>query len=402
MPLCAKAVEAANPSDKPRTMFDGDGLYLLITPNGGKYWRFKYRFGGKEKQLAFGTFPEVSLAAARKKRVVARELVAAKIDPGEEKKKNIEIQKAEVVKAALTFEKIAREFIQNKSSSWADTHTYDVTRKLEVNAFPVIGERPIADIKPPELLKCLRQIEARDRYETTHRVKIIMGQVFRYAASCGHRTDDPTSVLKGALVPVVSKEFPAIVKPKELAGLLRAIDGYTGSIVVTLATIFGSLVVLRPGEMRYGTWDEIDFEAKQWDIPGPRMKMKEPHIVPLSRQALAILYKLKPITGGGTYIFPGARSMKRPLSENGVKGALDSLGYKGLHCAHGWRATFRTIGDEVLKMRVDLLEHQLAHAVTDPLGHAYNRTTFLDERREMMQRWADYLDGLKAGEKVIR
>jgi integrase len=357
-----------------------------------------YRFEGKQQTLAFGAYPAVSLADARGKREEAKKLLANGVDPGALKKELAAVRKAEEIKAALTFETVAREWLEKQSSTWANSHLYDTTRKLEKNVFPKIGNRPISEIGLTEALDCLRKVEARGIGETAKRCKIIMGQVFRYAAACGWRTDDPTALLKGALAPVKSTEFPAITDPKELAGLLRVIEVYSGSPIVRAALCFGALVVLRPVELRYGTWDEIDFEAKQWNIPGPRMKLKKDHIVPLSRQAVDILRELQPITGASRYIFPNGRSLSKPLSENGVTAALAYLGYKGRHCGHGWRATFRTIGDEILRVRVDLLEHQLAHAVKDPNGTSYNRTKFLDDRREMMQTWADYLDELKQGE----
>jgi integrase len=393
-PLAEVKVRNAKPQEKDVKLFDGGGLFLLVTTTGSKLWHFKYRFDGKEKKLTFGAYPSTTLARAREKRDLAKGLIKDGIDPGALKKELAATRKAEELKASLTFETVAREWLLNQSATWAESHLHDNTCKLEKNVFPEIGSRSISEIGLTESLACLRKIEARGVGETAHRCKIILGQIFRYAASCGWRTDDPTALLKGALVPVKSKEYPAIIIPKEVGGMLRAIDCYSGP-VVRYAIIFGSLVFLRSSEMRHGTWDEIDFETKQWNIPGSRMKLKQDHIVPLSRQALAILEELKPLTGSSRYIFPNGRTNSKPLSENGVNAGLASLGYKGRHCGHGWRATFRTIADEVLGMRLDLIEHQLAHAVKDPTGRSYNRTTFLDARREMMQTWADYLDKLR-------
>lgn len=412
-PLTDTQVKNAKPKAADYRLTDGGGLYLLITKNGGKLWRLDYAFEGKRKTLSFGSYPAVPLRGytdeetgveikgARDKREDAKKLLANGVDPGELKKENAEKRKAEEVRLSLTFEAVAREWLSKQAPVWADSHCKDVLYKLGKHVFPEIGSTPIDEIGVNETLAVLRKIEARKINETAKRCKIMMGQIFRYAYACGWRTDDPTALLKGVLAPVKSKEFPAITDPKELVGLLRAIDSYSGSPVVKAALLLGSLVVLRPGELRRAEWSEIDFEAAQWNIPGERMKLKKDHIVPLSRQAVALLEELRPITGAGRYIFPNGRSTSKPLSENGVTAALAYLGYKDRHCGHGWRATWRTIGDEVLGMRVDLLEHQLAHAVKDPNGRSYNRTTFLEERRRMVQRWADYLDGLRQGAKVI-
>lgn len=387
----------ARPKDKPYKMTDGAGLFLLVTPAGGKWWRFKYRFGGKEKLLSFGTYPEVSLADAREKRAEARKMVAAGIDPSEARK----AKKAEDAdNAANTFEAVAREWYGKNEPVWSPTHSVMVISRLEKDVFPVIGNRPISEIKAPEILKMLQNIEARGVIETAYRIKIVCGQVFRYATATGRADGDPTTALKGALSKRKVKHHASITDPKETALLLRAIDAYQGGFVVKQALRFAPLVFVRPGELRKAEWAEIDLESGEWNIPAEKMKMKQPHLVPLSRQAIEILRELQPVTGNGKYLFPGRAS--KPLSENGINAALRYLGYeKDTMTGHGFRAMARTILDEVLHVRVDFIEHQLAHAVKDPNGRAYNRTAHLAERHKMMQLWADYLDGLKNGAKVL-
>ena len=396
----------AKPGEKQVKLFDGDGLFLLVTPAGGKWWRFKYRFEGKEKLLALGTYPEVSLADARQRRDDARKLVANGVDPGEVKK----AQKAARLQVGEnSFEVVAREWHSKFAPTWADSHAYWVLRRLEQYVFPDIGARPIADLKAPDVLKMLRRIEG-VALETAHRVKFVCGQIFRYAVGTGRAERDPTADLKGLLPPRSQKHHAAITDPKEVAGLLRAIDGFKGTFTVMCALRLAPLVFLRPGELRQAEWSEFDLEAAEWNIPIERMKLKkrikeerngEKHLVPLSTQAVAILKELQALTGQSRYVFPSARSFARPMSNMAINAALDRMGFKGEMTAHGFRALARTILDETLQVRIDLVEHQLGHAVKDPLGRAYNRTTHLVERRKMMQTWADYLDGLKAGAKVI-
>jgi integrase len=273
---------------------------------------------------------------------------------------------------------------------------------LERDVFPWIGSRPIREITASELLSVLRRTESRGALESARRIKIIMGQVLRYAVSTGRADRDATSDLKGALPMAKEKHFAAITEPNKFADLLRAIDGYEGGFVVKCALQIQALTFVRPGELRHAEWSEIDLGAAQWNIPKEKMKLKEPHIVPLAVQAVDILKELQPLTGKGRYVFPNGRTLERPLSENGVLAALRTLGYtKEQMTGHGFRAAARTMLDEVLQQRVDLIEHQLAHAVRDPNGRAYNRTSHLEARREMMQLWADYLDSLKSGAKVL-
>lgn len=397
--LSASALRNAKPGEKVKHLFDGKGLYLLVTPGGGKWWRFKYRFDGKTKTLSLGTYPEVSLQSARKKRDEAREQIAAGIDPGALRKAK---KQAGGEKDENTFEVIAREWHDKFISSWTPGHAVTIMTRMERDLFPWLGVRPIGEIKAPELLAALHRVESRGALETAHRIRTIAGQVFRYAIATGRAERDPSADLRGALPPATENHHAAITDPKEVAHLLRAIDSYQGGFVVKCALRLAPLVFLRPGELRQAEWLEIDFEAGQWEIPAERMKMKQAHIVPLSEQALNILREIKPLTGNSRYVFPCGRSFHRCMSNNAINAALRRLGYnKDTMTGHGFRAMARTILDEVLQVRVDFIEHQLAHAVKDPNGRAYNRTAHLAERQRMMQTWADYLDGLKSGAKVL-
>jgi integrase len=411
MALTDVKVRNAKPGDKQVKLSDSGGLYLLVsppgkkTPNGGKCWRFKYRFGGKEKLLALGTYPEISLADARQRRDEARRQVAVGVDPGEVRK----AQKAARAECnANSFEVIGREWFNKFSPNWADSHAEKIKARLENDIYPWLGKRPITEIKAPELLAVLRRIEARGALDTAHRAKCNCGQIFRYAIATGRAERDPSADLKGALPPAKGSHFPAITDPKEVAGLLRAIDGYEGTFPVRCALQLAPMLLVRPGELRKMEWTELDLElfdgsTPEWNIPGSRMKMKIPHTVPLPQQAVEILKALRPLTGNSRYVFPSVRSHARPMSENTVNAALRRLGYDSeTMCGHGFRAMARTILDEVLQIRPDFIEHQLAHSVKDPLGRAYNRTTHLTERKKMMQTWADYLDKLKSGAKIIQ
>ncbi len=397
IPLSDMKVQKAKSKDKTVTLFDGGGLFLMVTPSGGKLWRFKYRFEGKEKKIAFGAYPEISLLDARQRRDEARRQLANGIDPGAVRK----AQKQANVQETETFEVIAREWHGRFISTWTEGHAETIMSRLERDLFPWIGKRPIAEIKAPELLTVLRRVESRGALESAHRIRTICGQVFRYAVATGRAERDPSADLKGALPQPQEKHRAAITEPKEVAALLRAIESYEGSFIVKCALKFAPLVFVRPGELRHAEWEEINLENAEWNIPGSKMKMREPHLVPLSRQAIEILTELKKLTGAGRYVFPG-RTSQRPMSDNAILATLRRMGYdKDEMSGHGFRAMARTILDEVLQVRPDFIEHQLAHAVRDPNGRAYNRTAHLDERRKMMQQWADYLDGLKIGAKVL-
>lgn len=398
MPLSEAKVRTTKPQEKEYKIFDGDGLYLLVTPKGGKLWRFKYRYDKHEKKLTLGTYPEISLAEARERRDKARKQLAQGIDPGAHRKAQKQAETAETE----TFEVIAREWFDKFKPSWSEGHATNILRRFDVDIYPWIGNRPIADIKAPELLSVLRRVESRGALESAHRIRTITGQVFRYAVSTGRAERDPAADLRGALPPVKVSHHAAITDPKEVASLLRAIDGYQGHFVVKCALKLLPMLFVRPGELRNAEWAEINLDDATWNIPEGKMKMKLPHIVPLSNQAVAILNELKELTGASKYLFPSVRSFSRTMSENTINAALRYMGYdKDTMTGHGFRAMARTILDEVLQVRPDFIEHQLAHAVRDPNGRAYNRTAHLTERRMMMQKWADYLDGLKQGAKVI-
>ncbi|MDX9822980.1 MAG: integrase arm-type DNA-binding domain-containing protein [Syntrophales bacterium] len=398
MPLSDMRVRTAKPREKAYKLSDGDGLYLLVTEKGQKWWRFRYRFDGREKLLSMGTYPEISLADARARRDEARRQVAHHIDPGALRKAQKQAETAETE----TFEVIAREWHEKFKVNWTDGHATTIMSRLERDLFPWIGKRPIMEIKAPELLTVLRRVESRGALESAHRIRTIAGQVFRYAVATGRAERDPSADLKGALPQPKETHRAAIVDPKEVAPLLRAMDGYQGHFVVMCALRLAPLFFVRPGELRHAEWTEIDFEQALWSIPAHKMKTKQAHIVPLCRQAVEILTELKEYTGNSRYVFPSGRSFVRPMSNNAILAALRRMGYdKDTMTGHGFRAMARTILDEVLNIRPDFIEHQLAHAVRDPNGRAYNRTAHLEERRKMMQTWADYLDGLKAGAVVL-
>jgi integrase len=377
---------------------DGHGLYLLVKA-AGKYWRLDYRFGGKRKTLALGVYPEVSLAKARKRREDARELLADGVDPGKAK---VDARQASAVAAANTFEFVARDWLAKTAANRAAVTQEKVTTWLEKNVFPSLGNKPMAAIGPRDVLATVQIMEARGAIESAHRLKQLCGQVFRYAVATGSAERDVTADLRGALAAIPKNNYAAITEPKQVGDLLRSILGYSGHVYAVAALKLSPLVFLRPGELRSAAWEEIDLEAAEWRIPGSKMKMKQDHIVPLSSQAIEILRGIQPITGHGKYVFPSIRTGERCMSESTINAALRSMGYsKEVMTAHGFRAMARTIMDEVLGERVDLIEHQLAHAVKDPNGRAYNRTAHLPARREMMQRWADYLDKLCKGADVV-
>ncbi|WBS02370.1 integrase arm-type DNA-binding domain-containing protein [Pseudoduganella sp. SL102] len=377
---------------------DGGGMYLFVK-GGGKYWRMDYRFLDKRKTLALGVYPDVSLAKARKRRDEARELLADGIDPGQHKRdKKLE----QVIAATNTFETVARQWLAKTAANRAAITQEKVTAWLEHNVFPFIGSKPISTIGPRDVLAAVRLIEERGAFDSAHRVKQICGQVFRFAVAEGVAERDVTADLRGALAAVPKGHYAAITEPRELGELMRSIHGYAGHPYTVAALKLSPLLFVRPGELRAAEWAEIDLDAAEWRIPGAKMKMRIDHIVPLATQAVELLRAVHKLSGHGRYVFPSIRTGERCMSENTINAALRGLGYsKEVMTAHGFRATARTILDEVLSERVDLIEHQLAHAVRDPNGRAYNRTSHLPARREMMQRWADYLDVLRQGGDVV-
>lgn len=397
MALSDLAIKTAKPGAKPIRLSDSGGLYLEVAPSGGKLWRLKYRFGGKEKRLALGKYPEVSLKDARERRDEARKLLANEVDPGENRKAQ---KAAKAERAANSFEAVAREWIAKNTPTWAATHTSKIVRRLEMYVFPWLGGRPIAEITAPELLAMARRIEGKGAIETAHRAMQNCGQAFRYAVATGRAERDPTGDLRGALQPVQSTHMAAVTEPRKVAELLRIFDTYQGTLTVRCALQLAPLVFVRPGELRQAEWKDIDLDAAEWRYIAS--KKGNAHIVPLALQAVTILREVQALTGDGRYVFPSARTSERPMSDNAVLSAMRRLGIaKDEMSGHGFRAMARTILDEVLGFRPDLIEHQLAHAVRDPNGRAYNRTAHLPERRKMMQAWADYLDKLKAGAEII-
>ena len=388
---------------------DGFGLYLLVTPTGGKLWRFDYRFGDKRKALSFGAYPALTLADARQRREDAKKLLANGIDPGEIKK----AQKASVyAESNNSFEVIAKAWHTINSATWSESHTKTTLERLEKNIFPWIGSKPVTEIKLTDIKSVLHRIEERAP-ESARRIYVSLNMIFRYCVATERLGRNPLEGLKPRDILTtnpVQHHLPAITDPKELAHLLRAIDQFKGAYVTKCAMQLASMWFCRPGDLRKAEWAEIDFGQAELNIPVERMKLTakekakrkgESHCIPLSKQAIEILQQLQQLTGHSKYVFPGYRTPLKPMSEGAITAALIRMGYKGEMSWHGFRAVARTILDEVLGFRPDFIEHQLAHAVRDTLGRAYNRTSHLAERKKMMQVWADYLEGLKIGAKVI-
>jgi integrase len=392
MPLTVAAIQAAKPRQKPYKLFDQGGLFLLVHPNGGRYWRLKYRMHGREKLLALGTFPDVSLAKARARRDDARKLIADNTDPAV-------VKQTEKTSSADTFKAVALEWLAKQNLAAATIEKAKWT--FEQLLFPELGERPIRHISAPELLAALRKLEARGKIETAHRKKQRASQVFRYAIATGRADHDPAGDLRGALTPLEVEHRAAITDPKRVGELLRAIDEYAGQPSTHYALKLAPYVFLRPGELRAAEWAEFDFEKAEWRIPEHRMKMRETHIVPLSKQAIAVLQDVQPLTGSGRYVFPSLRTVTRPISEGTLNAALRRLGFsKEEMTGHGFRTMASTLLNEQ-GWHPDLIELQLAHAERNKVRAAYNRAQRLDERRKMMQAWADYLDGLRSGGNVV-
>jgi integrase len=404
--LTDTAIKQAKPSPKTQKLFDFHGLYVEVKPNGSKLWRLKYRHQGKESRIGLGRYPLVGLAEARKRRDEARQLLAQGKNPSAEKK----AQKAVPdTSGAMTFEAVAREWYEVRKCGWAPGYSSKIIQRLERDIFPWIGEQPVGALKPPQLLEVLRRIEARGVVETAHRALENCNQVFRYAISTGRAETSPARDLKDALKKPVTTHFPAVTDPKRLGQLLRAMRAYEGTLVVRAAMKLAPMMLLRPGELRHARWEEFDLDAGVWTVPAARMKRElqgklhgEPHLVPLATQAVEILCALADGLGVKLaetkgFVFRGERHHDRPMSENTINAALRAMGFAATEVtAHGFRATARTMLVEQLGVEAEVVEAQLAHAVKDSLGRAYNRTTFLSQRTEMMQKWADYLDQLSA------
>lgn len=397
MALTDTGIRKAKPSDKPQKLADGGGLYLLLNANGAKWWRFKYRFEGREKLLSLGTYPETSLAGARAKRDAARKQLQAGINPSAHRRAE---KTAGVERAANSFAVIAEEWLAKQSGKMAAA-TFEKARwTFDTLVNPWIGSRPVAEIDAPEMLKLLQRIEERGAHETAHRTKQRCGQIFRYAIATGRAKHDPTADLKGALTPATVKHRAAITDPTKVGELLRAIDGYTGGLIVRSALRLAPLLFVRPGELRQAEWAEFDLDNAQWRIPAQKMKMREEHIVPLPSQAVAILRELHPLTSRSQYVFPGERSSKRPMSDAAINAGLRRMGFdKDTMTGHGFRAMASTCLNE-MGWSPDVIERQLAHAERNKVRAAYNRASYLAERRKMMQTWANYLDGLRVGNVV--
>jgi integrase len=395
MPLTEQKIRSFRPEPgKKHRLFDGRGLYLEISPTGGTYWRWKYHHGGKERRLAVGVYPDIKLKDARQLCDEARKLLSTGVDPVLQRKKDRLIQ---VERSGETFEKVGREWYAKQAEVWVPAHASRILSRLERDIFPFLGDHPITEIKAPELVAVFRRMEARGVRETVHRARQDCEAIFNFAISAGKCENNPAVNVTKALAPKPEPvNFAAVTEPDELGELLRKIDSFQGTFTVFCALRLAPYLPVRPGELRKAKWKEINLEKAEWGFVAS--KTRPQLIVPLSRQVIAILRKLHQVTGSSPYVFPGARSDKRPMSENAVLYALRSLGIpKELMTGHGFRATFRTIGDEVLKLRVDLIEHQLAHKVKDSNGRAYNRTAFLADRKLLMQEWSDYLDHLRGG-----
>lgn len=401
MPLTDTAIRKAKPQDKPYKLADGGGMYLLINPNAAKLWRFKYRYAGKEKLLAFGGYPDLSLADARTRREEAKKLLADGIDPGEVKR--IEKQQREIV-SSNSFEAVARDWFDRHLSKKAESTKAKVTSRMERFVLPYIGKRPISELTAPEILAVARRVETNSSLDTAHRVQQEIGQIIRYAIQTGRAVSDPTPALRGALPPVKQTHFAAPTEePAKVGELLRVMQAFKGSPTVAAAIKILPMVFCRPGELRLMRWADVDLEQAEWRYTAT--KTNTAHLVPLTRQAVAILKELHPLTGHllGGYVFSGGRSAMRPMSDAAINAAYRRLGIDTRNelTGHGWRAVARTMLHERLGYDPEVIERQLAHAVKDVNGTAYNRTRFIDERRKMMQAWADYLDGLTKGASII-
>lgn len=412
------ALRAAGMAGKPRKLSDGGGLVLEARPNGVGWWRVRYWLRNKEGMLSLGTYPDVPLALARERRDDSRRLVAAGIDPSDARKaakaahaaqREAQQRAAAGLPALGTFEHVARQWHTYMTPTWSPGHAGKVLALLENDLIPYMGARPLAELTPPEILIHARRVEARGATETAYRAIKAAGAVFRFGVQHGYCTSDPTRDLKGAIQLRPPEHRAAITDPAKLGELLRAIDGYHGTPIVRAALKLAPLVFLRPGELRKAEWSEFDLDGATWTIPAARMKGRlkakqngADHLVPLAPQAVAILRDLQPLTGGGKFVFPNPLTPDRPLSDNGVLSALRRMGFSADEVSgHGFRATARTIAAERLGVAPEVIEAQLAHRVPDALGRAYNRTLFVEQRRELMVKWADYLDRLREGAQVV-
>ncbi|MDN0124783.1 MULTISPECIES: tyrosine-type recombinase/integrase [Yersinia] len=396
MPLTDLELRRSKPKEKPYTLSDGHGLSILIEPNGSKGWRFRYRFDGKPKMLSLGTYPTVSLTDARQKRDEAKKLVVAGINPSEARQQQ---KRARQDIAGSTFEGIAREWYEKRFDRWSASYSEEMIKTFEKDVFPYIGHRPIAEIKPMELMAVLAKLDERGASEKMRKVRQRCGEVWRYAIITGRAEYNPAPDLASAFAPQ-KKEHYAFLNPDELPEFFRTLNTYSGSLIVKLAMRLQALTGLRPGELRQGEWTEIDFDKRLWEIPPERMKKRRPHCVPLSEQTIAILEQLKPITGHYKYIFPGRIHHTKPMSEMAMNVLIRRIGYAGRVTGHGFRHTMSTILHEQ-GYNTAWIETQLAHVDKNSIRGTYNHAQYLDGRREMLQWYADYMDSLERGENVV-
>lgn len=400
--LTDTACRNAKPQDKTWKLHDVRGLFLLVNPDGSKWWRLRYTLNGKDGLMSIGVYPDVSLVKARKDRDAARELIACGVNPSHHRQQERALSTAA---AANTFEAVAREWLAKQMPTWAPSHASKIVRRMEKDVFPWIGKRPIADIEAPELLKVLTRLEQRGVIETAHRARSECGQVFRYAIATGRTKRDISADLRGALQPVATKHFATILDPAKIGGLLRAMHGYEGTYTVRAALQIAPLLFVRPGELRQILWSQVNLDGSELRFVPSKVKrgqVKTEHIVFLPEQAVEVLRDLQPLTGHRAYVFPGERDPKRPMSDAAINAALRRMGFdtKTEITGHGFRAMARTLLAEQ-GWQTDAIERQLAHKASGPLRGAYDRAQFLVERKKMMQAWADYLDSLRRGAEII-
>jgi integrase len=395
--LTDRKITAARPRNRPYKLADAHGMYLLVNPDGGRYWRLKYRFGGREKLLALGPYPSVRIKEARDRRDDAKRLLRDHRDPGAEKQA---AKRAAKVATANTFEAVATEWHAKASNGWDPAHAARVWRSIEKDLIPDLGTRPITEIDAPELIAVLRKIESRGRHETRQRAQQRVGAVFRYALAAGIAQRNPVADFGGDAFTPPRVTHRAAVTQKELPTLLQKIDAYDGEPITRLALKLLLLTFVRTAELRGAEWTEFDTEAAEWRIPADRMKMREPHVVPLSRQAITVLEELRPLTGHGRYLFPQRKDAERVMSENTLLYALYRLGYHSRMTGHGVRAVASTILNES-GFKPDVIERQLAHAERNKVRAAYNRSSYMAERHKLMQQWADMLDAMTKGANVV-
>jgi integrase len=399
MKLSEVEVRKTKPKAKSFKLSDGGGMYLEVMPAGSKYWRLKFRFEGKEKRLALGVYPEVSLSMARERRFEARKLLAIGVDPSANRKA---AKEAVNQKNQNSFEIITREWMSTHMADKSPSHKDRVLRRFETYLFPWLGSKAISDITAPEILDCIKRIQKQNKLETAHRMLQSAGQVYRYAVQTARASRDITADLKGALPPAVAKHMAALTEPADVAELLRAIDGFKGTFTVQSALRLAPLVFVRPSELRTAKWADIDLDTAEWSYRVS--KTQTDHLVPLSTQAINILKDIYPLSGHGEFVFMGGHDPKKPMSDAAINASLKRMGYdtKTQITGHGFRAMARTILHERLNIDPHIIEHQLAHKVPDTLGAAYNRTKFIEQRKSMMQAWADYLDNLKASTVIFQ